>query len=66
MSGLFGFAAHRTLPKGENIGAIFWHAGEKYYVTQAEMDRVKSMPSAEKAREMVANMESIVAGRGEG
>jgi hypothetical protein len=62
MSGLLGVAAHRSLPEGETIGAVFWHCGEKYYVTQAEMDRIKNLPSADEIRGMVAKFEAITSG----
>jgi hypothetical protein len=63
MSGFLGVAAHRSLPKGEAIGAIFWHCGEKYYVTQAEIDRIRSMPSATEITGMIAKIEDLMAGR---
>ncbi|MDQ0854800.1 hypothetical protein QFZ79_002911 [Arthrobacter sp. V4I6] len=65
MSGLLGVAAHRSLPKGETIGAIFWHCGDKYYVTQAEIERIKGLPSATEVRGMLAKIEGLIAGRGD-
>lgn len=61
-----GITAHRALPEGEKIGAIFWHDGEKYYVTQAEIDRVKSMPSTSEVRRMVESVEALMAGDSRG
>jgi hypothetical protein len=52
--GLTGVAAHRELPEGETLGATFTFGGETYYVTQAEVDRVKNLPSADEIRGMVA------------
>ena len=62
MSILTGVAAHRSLPDGEKLGAIFWHDGEKYYVTQAEIDRIKGMPSAHEVRQMIEKVEALMRG----
>lgn len=60
MSALLGFSAHRRLPEGEALGAMFWHCGEKYYVTQTELDRVRAMPDAETVQQMVTNLRKLM------
>jgi uncharacterized protein (UPF0216 family) len=62
VSGLLGVAVHRALPQGQKIGAIVWHDGEKYYVTQAEMDRLNNLPTATEIRTMVAKLEALMKG----
>jgi len=51
---LSGVTVHRTLPDGEELGAVFVHEGELYCVTQSEVDRIRSMPSVDEIRRQVA------------
>ena len=53
-------AIHRELPKGQTLGAIFWHEGEKYYVTQQELNRVQALPSAEDIRKQIAAIRGLL------
>lgn len=60
MSALTGITVHRTLPEGQELGASFVLDSEVLYVTQAEFDRVKNMPSAEEVRSMIAKFQNLV------
>lgn len=62
---LTGVACHKALPVGETVGAIFWHEGEKYYVSRAEMDRIRNLPSDEKIREHIDKLTALMKGRTE-
>lgn len=54
--GLYGIAAHRELPEGEEFGASFVIGGEAWIVTQREVDRVKNLPTIDEVRAMVAGL----------
>lgn len=58
-SNLHGVAAHREPPEGETIGASFTFEGDTWFVTQAEVDRVKNLPSAEEIQSMVASVNRL-------
>lgn len=47
-------SAHLEIPEGETLGASFTFAGETWYVTQSEIDRVKNLPSASELTAMIA------------
>lgn len=51
---LTGMQAHKVLPAGHTIGTTFEHDGTTYYVTQAELDRIYNLPTAEEITNIVA------------
>lgn len=56
---LTGMAAHKELPAGQELGLTFEHQGQTYYVTQAELDRIGNLPTAEEITAMVAKFRDL-------
>ncbi len=60
---LSGIAVHRTIPEGHTAGMAFPWEGETFYITQAELDRVRSLPSVEEINRQVAVIQGIMSGK---
>ena len=54
LASLSAVALHRALPEGHELGAVVAIEGSLYCVTQAEIDRIKSMPTADEIKLQVA------------
>lgn len=56
---LTGIAAHSKPPEGQAIGATFTMGGQMYYVTEAELERIRNLPSAQEVTAMVARVNGM-------